>query len=47
MLEHDHLSADYSYDVTPDGKRFLLLTGLEDRPTRTAIVTNWIADLKK
>jgi Tol biopolymer transport system component len=42
-----YLSADYSYDIAPDGNRFLLLTGVEEQPTRAAIVTNWTADLKK
>lgn len=35
-----------SYDVTPDGSRFLMIRGATDEPSRSVvIVTNWFAEL--
>ncbi len=35
-----------SYDVTPDGERFLLLTSeAESTPSRIHVVLNWFEDL--
>jgi Tol biopolymer transport system component len=36
-----------TYDVTPDGKRFLILTSEEVGATPLTLVTNWTAGLKK
>ena len=37
----------YHYDVTRDGKRFLVDTTKEGNSTPLALVVNWTADLKK
>jgi Tol biopolymer transport system component/DNA-binding winged helix-turn-helix (wHTH) protein len=35
------------YDVTPDGKRFLMVTAAEAIPATINLVVNWTADLKR
>jgi Tol biopolymer transport system component len=35
------------YDVTPDGKRFLIVTASEGAPPTINLVVNWTADLKR
>ena len=37
----------YGYDVSPDGKRFLVNDAGEASVPRVALVTNWTAGLKK
>jgi hypothetical protein len=35
------------HDVTPDGKRFLMVTASEGTPATFNLVVNWTADLKR
>ena len=37
----------YGYDVSPDGKRFLVSDAGEAGLTRVALVMNWTAQMKK
>ncbi len=37
----------YHYDVTPDGKRFLVATLGEGGSAPMTLVVNWTADLKR
>jgi hypothetical protein len=41
----------YSFDVTPDGKRFLMMkqseAGDQNRPTSMVVVLNWLEELKQ
>ncbi len=36
-----------AYDVTRDGKRFMIATAGEEGSAPLALVVNWTADLKK
>ena len=36
-----------SYDLTPDGKRFLMMKEPAPPPTQIVIVTNWAEELKR
>jgi dipeptidyl aminopeptidase/acylaminoacyl peptidase len=47
-LYNSFLSTGAGYDVTSDGKRFLVNTGVEDRTTSpVTLVVNWDEELKK
>ncbi len=35
------------YDVTPDGKRFIVITASQSKSLPITVVTNWTAELKK
>ena len=42
------IEGDTAYDVSPDGKRFLVVTGVEQKDSQTVmLVTNWTGLLKK
>jgi len=41
------LVSDFSWDVFPDGKRFLITVPKNDTPVPLSLVLNWSADLKK
>jgi serine/threonine-protein kinase len=36
-----------TYDVSPDGKRFLMIKSADDSPRRIVIVQNWLEELKR
>jgi hypothetical protein len=40
-------SAPYSYDVTADGQRFLMLVPPQNSTVPITVVLNWSAGLKK
>ena len=37
----------YSYDIHPDGERFLLFQRREERPVRLNVIFNWFEELKR
>jgi hypothetical protein len=47
--QYDLLSAQYSsYDVSPDGQRFLMLkTNEQAAPTQINVVLNWFEEVKQ
>jgi len=50
LFEGDYLNVSgRSYDVSPDGQRFLLLKSSEDlsRQTQLNVVTNWFEEVKR
>lgn len=50
LFEGDYLNVlGHSYDVSPDGQRFLLLKSSEEpsRQTQLNVVTNWFEELKR
>ncbi len=50
ILQGDYLNiAGRSYDVSPDGRRFLLLKSSEEpsRQTQLNVVTNWFEEVKR
>jgi eukaryotic-like serine/threonine-protein kinase len=49
MFEGNYLNVSgLSYDVTPDGRRFVLIRGLETPPAREIhVVLNWFEELKR
>ena len=40
------LYVEHSYDVTPDGQRFLVMKAVEPRPTQINVVLGWLDELK-
>jgi len=40
------LWVEHSYDVTPDGQRFLVMKAVEPRPTQINVVLGWLDELK-
>ena len=40
------LYVEHSYDVTPDGQRFLVMKAVEPRPTQINVVLGWLEELK-
>ena len=46
-LAHAGLDTLFEYDVTADGKRFLIDTALVAARAQLTVVTNWAADLRK
>ena len=50
LFEGDYINVGgLSYDVSPDGQRFLLLKGSEESTAQTQlnVVTNWFEELKR
>jgi hypothetical protein len=47
LFQTKSLGFSFRYDVAPDGKRFLVATGLPQDLSPITIVTNWAAELKK
>ena len=49
LFEGNYLNVPgLSYDVTADGRRFVLICGLETPPTREIhVVLNWFEELKR
>jgi hypothetical protein len=46
LLETGGVGGNASYDVSPDGKRFLMLVGTPV-PTDVRVVLNWFEELKR
>ena len=47
LFEHGGFGQDFSYDVDPDGERFLVNTIVSDTSQPIVVVLNWSAGLKK
>lgn len=47
LFQYNAAAVGRSFDVTADGKRFLLNNAPEQEQTPLVLVTNWLADLKK
>jgi hypothetical protein len=50
LFEGDYVNvAGRSYDVSPDGQRFLVLKSIEEssRQAQLNVVTNWFEELKR
>ena len=40
-------SAAANYDVSPDGQRFLMVTGSDEAPRQINVALNWLEDVKR
>jgi len=43
----EHIAYGRTYDITPDGRRFVMVKDVTMSPRRIAIVTNWFEELKR
>ena len=43
----EHIAYGRTYDITPDGQRFVMVKDMSPPPRRIAVVLNWFEELKR
>lgn len=43
----EHIAYGRTYDITPDGQRFVMLKEMNPPPRRIVVVLNWFEELKR